>query len=141
PDRRRRRRAGAGAPGRAPRGAIGGADARGHPRHPPSRLSDHGRGRGGRHQPLPRRGGPGRPSPRADARVARGAIPGDHLTAGGGGLSAASLASLQAQSEAQFRRLVAAELLKLRRRRTLLVASVALIVAPMAVSLIVLTIP
>jgi len=55
-------------------------------------------------------------------------------------LSAASLASLPAQSEAQFQRLVAAELLKLRRRRTLLVASLALIVAPMVVSFIVLAI-
>ena len=53
-------------------------------------------------------------------------------------MSAASLVTLPAQSEAQFRRLVAAELLKLRRRRTLLVASVALIVAPMVVSFIVL---
>jgi ABC-type transport system involved in multi-copper enzyme maturation permease subunit len=55
-------------------------------------------------------------------------------------LSAASLASLPAQSEAQFRRLVGAELLKLRRRRALLVASVALIVAPMVLSFIVLAI-
>jgi ABC-type transport system involved in multi-copper enzyme maturation permease subunit len=55
-------------------------------------------------------------------------------------VSAVSLASLPAQSEAQCRRLVAAELLKLRRRRTLLVASVALIVAPMVVSFIVLAI-
>ena len=55
-------------------------------------------------------------------------------------MSAASLATLPAQSEAQFRRLVAAELLKLRRRRPLLVASVALIVAPMVVSFIVLAI-
>jgi len=55
-------------------------------------------------------------------------------------LSAASLATLPAPSEAQFRRLVAAELLKLRRRRTLLVASLALIVAPMVVSFIVLAI-
>ena len=55
-------------------------------------------------------------------------------------MSAASLGTLPAQSEAQFRRLIAAELLKLSRRRTLLIASVALIVAPMLVSFIVLAI-
>ncbi len=55
-------------------------------------------------------------------------------------MSAASLATLPAPSEARFRRLVAAELLKLGRRRTLLVASVVLIVAPMVVSFIVLAI-
>jgi len=55
-------------------------------------------------------------------------------------LSAASLVTLPAQSEAQFRRLVGAELLKLSRRRALLIASVALIVAPMVVSFTVLAI-
>ena len=55
-------------------------------------------------------------------------------------MSAASLVTLPAQSEAQFRRLVGAELLKLSRRRALLIASVALIVAPMVVSFTVLAI-
>src|SRR4051812_12732530 len=43
-----------------------------------------------------------------------------------------------AQSQARFRRLVGAELLKLRRRRALVAASLALIVAPMVVSYVVL---
>jgi hypothetical protein len=53
-------------------------------------------------------------------------------------MSTASLAFGPPESQAQFRRLVAAELLKLRRRRPLLLAAVVLIVAPMFVSVIVL---
>ena len=55
-------------------------------------------------------------------------------------MSTASLAFGPPESQAQFRRLVAAELLKLRRRRPLLVAAVVLIVAPMVVSFVVLAI-
>lgn len=43
-------------------------------------------------------------------------------------------------SQRQFRRLVSAELLKLRRRRTLVLASIALIVAPMLISFTVLAV-
>jgi hypothetical protein len=52
-------------------------------------------------------------------------------------VSADSLASRPARSQ-QFRRLVAAELLKLRRRRPLVAASLLLIVAPMVVTFVVL---
>jgi len=55
-------------------------------------------------------------------------------------MSTASLAFGPPESQAPFRRLVAAELLKLRRRRPLLAAAVVLIVAPMFVSVIVLAI-
>jgi hypothetical protein len=55
-------------------------------------------------------------------------------------MSRASLAFGPPESQAQFRRLVAAERLKLRRRRPLLAAAVVLIVAPMFVSVIVLAI-
>jgi hypothetical protein len=51
-------------------------------------------------------------------------------------MSTASLAPGPPQSQAQFRRLVAAELLKLRKRRPLLVASLALIAVPMLASVI-----
>jgi len=51
-------------------------------------------------------------------------------------MSTVSLAFGPPESQAQFRRLVAAELLKLRRRRPLLLAAVVLIVAPMFVSVI-----
>jgi hypothetical protein len=53
-------------------------------------------------------------------------------------VSAASLVLESAQSQARFRRLVGAELLKLRRRRALVAASLVLIVAPMVVSYVVL---
>jgi hypothetical protein len=55
-------------------------------------------------------------------------------------MSSASVALESAQSQARFRRLVGAELLKLRRRRALVAASLALIVAPMVVSYVVLAI-
>jgi hypothetical protein len=55
-------------------------------------------------------------------------------------VSAASVALESAQSQARFRRLVGTELLKLRRRRALIAASLALIVAPMVVSYVVLAI-
>src|SRR5438552_13250676 len=55
-------------------------------------------------------------------------------------MSTASLAFGPPESLAQFRRLVAAELLKLRRRRPPLVPAVVLIVAPICVSFIVLAI-
>jgi hypothetical protein len=55
-------------------------------------------------------------------------------------MSTASLAFGPPESQALFRRLVAAELLKVRRRRPLLVAAVVLIVAPMCVSFIVLVV-
>jgi hypothetical protein len=51
-------------------------------------------------------------------------------------VSTASLAPGPSQSQAQFRRLVAAEFLMLRKRRPLLLASLALIAVPMLVSLI-----
>ena len=51
-------------------------------------------------------------------------------------MSTASLAFGPPESQAQFRRLVAAELLKLRKRRPLLVAAKALIAVPMLVSVI-----
>jgi hypothetical protein len=53
-------------------------------------------------------------------------------------VSTASVVLESAQSQARFRRLVGAELLKLRRRRALVAASLALIVAPMVVSYVVL---
>jgi hypothetical protein len=55
-------------------------------------------------------------------------------------MSTASLAFGPPESQAQFRRLVAAELLKLRKRRPLLVAALVLIAAPMFASVIVLAI-
>ena len=55
-------------------------------------------------------------------------------------MSAASLAQRQSQPQAQVRRLIGAEFLKLRRRRSLLAASLALIVAPMLVSFLVLVV-
>ena len=68
-------------------------DARGHPRHAATRLPRDGRGRGGRHQPAPRRGRPRRPPARAGARVARGAVPGDHVPTGGSGMSTTLITS------------------------------------------------
>jgi hypothetical protein len=53
-------------------------------------------------------------------------------------VSAASIVLESAQSQARFRRLVGAELLKLRRRRALVAASLVLSVAPMVVSYVVL---
>ncbi len=55
-------------------------------------------------------------------------------------MSTSSLAPGPPQSQAQVRRLVAAELLKLRKRRPLLVAALALIVVPMLVSVIALVV-
>jgi hypothetical protein len=55
-------------------------------------------------------------------------------------MSTASLAPRPASPQQQFRRLVAAEFLKLRRRRSLLAASLALIVAPTLVSFLVLVV-
>jgi hypothetical protein len=55
-------------------------------------------------------------------------------------VSAASLALEGAQSQRRFRRLVAAELLKLRRRRALVAASLVLIVAPILIAYVVLAV-
>jgi hypothetical protein len=55
-------------------------------------------------------------------------------------MSTATLAFGPLQPQAQFRRLVAAELLKLRRRRPLALASFVLIVAPMLISVVVLAV-
>jgi hypothetical protein len=55
-------------------------------------------------------------------------------------MNAASLVAGSTQPEQQFRRLVAAELLKLRRRRPLVAVSLVLIVAPMVVSFVVLVV-
>ena len=55
-------------------------------------------------------------------------------------MSAASLAPEQSQPQAQVRRLIGAEFLKLRRLRSLLAASLVLIVAPMLVSFVVLVV-
>jgi hypothetical protein len=55
-------------------------------------------------------------------------------------MSTATFAHEQALPQRQFGRLVAAEFLKLRRRRSLLAASLVLIVAPMLVSIIVLVV-
>jgi hypothetical protein len=55
-------------------------------------------------------------------------------------MSTATLAAEQPLPQRQFRRLVAAEFLKLRRRRALVATSLVLIVAPMLVSVIVLVV-
>jgi len=55
-------------------------------------------------------------------------------------MSTATLAFAPLQPQARFRRLVAAELLKLRRRRSLFVASFLLLVFPMLVSVVVLVV-
>lgn len=55
-------------------------------------------------------------------------------------MSTASLAWERTQPQREFRRLIGAEFLKLRRRRALLAVSIALIVGPMLASVIVLTV-
>ena len=70
-----------------------------------------------RDQPEARGGGRRRPSPRAFPRLARGAVPGDHVTTGGSSMN-----------------LIRAEFLKLRKRRGLVAATALVTIAPVAIA-------
>ena len=114
-------------------------------RRDPRPFSDRcgSRGRRGRHRSSPRPRRSRHPPLRAGPRVARAAVPGDHFPIGGSSMSTTTATTElpRRRTRAPRRpRLVGAEFLKLRKRRGLVLSTLALTVVPMIIAYTVLLI-